>query len=316
MLVTGGGGPDWAPERVVTEDEAASLVGERFPELRGAVVRRLATGWDNTVMRVGDDWLFRFPRRQVAVPGVAREIAVLPRLAPRLPLPIPVPELAAEGTEAFPWPFWGARLVPGRELAESGLGEDQRVEAARGAGAFLRALHDPALVAEVGTDLPYDPLRRGEPAVRAPMALERLEGLARAGVWRRDPAVERFLTEAANAAAPSAPGMVSHGDLHVRHLLVDEAGRASGVIDWGDLCVADPAVDLSLAYAGFSGRARAALLAEYGSEPSGIGSEPSDIAARTLGIFICSVLAAYAADEGRERLLAEALAGISRSLKD
>lgn len=129
-------------------------------------------------------------------------------------------------------------------------------------------------------------------------------------MWQRDPAVERFLTEAANAAAPGgAAGVVSHGDLHVRHLLVDEAGSASGVIDWGDLCVADPAVDLSLAYAGFSGRARAALLTEYGAESSGV-------AARTLGIFICSVLAAYAADEGRERLLAEALAGISRSLKD
>lgn len=141
----------------MTEDEAASLVGECFPQLRGAVARRLATGWDNTVMRVGDDWLFRFPRREVAVPGVAREIAVLPRLAPRLPLPIPVPELiAADGMETFPWPFWGARLVPGRELAESGLGEAERVEAARGIGAFLRALHDPALVAEVGADLPYD----------------------------------------------------------------------------------------------------------------------------------------------------------------
>ncbi|WP_307797285.1 phosphotransferase [Actinomadura barringtoniae] len=308
--MSGGSGPDWAPERVVTEDEAAALVGERFPQLRGAVARRLATGWDNTVMRVGDDWIFRFPRRQIAVPGVTREIAVLPRLAPRLPLPIPVPSLAApEGMETFPWPFWGGRLVPGRELAESRLGEDEREAAGRGIGAFLRALHDPALVAEVGADLPYDPLRRGEPAVRAPMALERLDGLAKAGVWSRDPGVERFLAEAANAAAPGGPGVVSHGDLHVRHLLVDEAGRASGVIDWGDLCVADPAVDLSLAYAGFSGRARATLLAEYGSEPSAV-------AARTLAIFICSVLAAYAADEGRERLLAEALAGIRRSVGD
>jgi aminoglycoside phosphotransferase (APT) family kinase protein len=314
VTVSGGRGPDWAPERVVTEEQAAALVGERFPELRGGRARRLATGWDNTVIRIGDDWIFRFPRREVAVPGVAREIAVLPLLAPRLPLPVPVPELAAGPTGEFPWPFWGARLLPGRELAETGLGERERVEAARGLGAFLKALHDPALVAEVGGELPFDPLRRAEPSVRAPMALERLDGLARAGVWRRDRAVERFLTEAAGRQAPSGPGVVSHGDLHVRHLLVNEAGRAAGVIDWGDLCVADPAVDLSIAYAGFAGRARSALLTEYG-ESVDVGRE-REAAARTLAIFICSVLAAYAAHERRERLLAEALAGIGRSLGD
>jgi aminoglycoside phosphotransferase (APT) family kinase protein len=41
--------------------------------------------------------------------------------------------------------------------------------------------------------------------------------------------------------------VLCHGDLHVRHLLVDGDGSAAGVIDWGDLCLADAAVDLSIA---------------------------------------------------------------------
>ena len=49
----------------------------------------LAEGWDNTVWLVDESWVFRFPRRAAAVAGVEREIAVLPRLAPFLPLPIP-----------------------------------------------------------------------------------------------------------------------------------------------------------------------------------------------------------------------------------
>lgn len=52
------------------------------------------------------------------------------------------------------------------------------------------------------------------------------------------------------------PLAVCHGDLHVRHLLVDRDGSATGVIDWGDLCLADPAVDLSIAYFGFAGKPR------------------------------------------------------------
>jgi aminoglycoside phosphotransferase (APT) family kinase protein len=58
--------------------------------------------------------------------------------------------------------------------------------------------------------------------------------------------------------------VICHGDLHVRHLLVDRDGSVTGVIDWGDLCLADPAVDLSIAYFAFAGRARADLLSAYG----------------------------------------------------
>jgi aminoglycoside phosphotransferase (APT) family kinase protein len=139
--------PLWAPERVVTAADAAELVneqfGEQFGELRGAPVEPLATGWDNTVYLVGGTWVFRFPRRTIALPGVEREIATLPALAPRLPLPIPVPELVGRPSRHFPWPFWGGRLVPGAELAESELSEAGRLRVARDVGAFLRALHDP-----------------------------------------------------------------------------------------------------------------------------------------------------------------------------
>ena len=37
----------------------------------------------------GDAIAFRFPRRRSAIPGVRREIAILPELAPQLPSPIP-----------------------------------------------------------------------------------------------------------------------------------------------------------------------------------------------------------------------------------
>jgi hypothetical protein len=59
-------------------------------------------------------------------------------------------------------------------------------------------------------------------------------------------------------AADDGPGrgalVLCHGDLHVRHLLIDGDGSAAGVIDWGDLCLADAAVDLSIAYFAFAGK--------------------------------------------------------------
>jgi aminoglycoside phosphotransferase (APT) family kinase protein len=300
----------WEPEYTVSVAQAAELVGAQFAHLRGAPVEALATGWDNTVFLVGGEWVFRFPRRAVILPGVRREIAVLPRLAPRLPLPVPVPELAGRPSGAFPWPFWGARHLPGCELAESGLADDDRVAAADGLGAFLRALHDPDMAPVAGA-LPRDPMSRAEPSVRSPLARERLARLARGDVWRPDPAVDSLLREGERLGPHTGAVAVSHGDLHIRHLLVDGDARAAAVIDWGDLSVADPSVDLSLAYGGFAGAARRALLSAYGP----VGAE-TELRARVLAVFLCAALAEYAVDTGRERLLAEALTGITRAAGD
>ncbi|MFB4296589.1 phosphotransferase [Actinomadura sp. NTSP31] len=301
--------PEWAPEREVTAEAAAGLIAGRFPGLAGAPVEPLAIGWDNTVFLVGGEWVFRFPRRRIAVPGVEREIAVLSAIAPRLPLPIPVPRFAAGPSEEFPWPFWGARMIPGRELAEAGPGDEDRTVLAAQVGAFLRALHDPALAAEAGSGLPHDPMERSDPAVRAARTLPRLDSLVRLGVWERDPAVMGFLAEAGDRHPPAGDPVIVHGDLHVRHVLLDPAGRAAGVIDWGDVCLADPAVDLAIAYAGFAGAARAALLDGYGPVPP-----DREAAARVLALNLSATLAEWAASTGRATLLAEALAGIGRAL--
>ncbi|TMQ90869.1 aminoglycoside phosphotransferase [Actinomadura soli] len=301
--------PEWAPEREVTADLAAALIGRRFRELRGAPVERLATGWDNTVFLVGGAWVFRFPRRRIAVPGVEREMAALPVLAPRLPLPVPVPRFAGEPSDDFPWPFWGARMIPGREFAGVRPPEDRRAALAAEVGAFLRALHDPALVRAAGDGLPLDPMGRADPANRAARTPGRLDALAGLGVWERDPAVDEFLAKARGWSVPDGEPVIVHGDLHVRHLLLAPDGRAAGVIDWGDVCLADPAVDLSLAYAGFGGAARAAFLAEYGPVPP-----DREAAARVLALNLSATLAEYAASTGREALLAETLAGITRAI--
>ncbi|WP_240809957.1 phosphotransferase [Actinomadura sp. WMMA1423] len=301
--------PEWAPEREVTAELASALIGRRFPELRGAPVERLAAGWDNTVLLVGGEWAFRFPRRRMAIPGVEREIAVLPVLAGRLPLPVPVPRFVGEPSDDFPWPFWGGRRIPGRELAEVRPPDERRVALASEAGAFLRALHDPALAAEAGEGLPVDPMGRADPAGRARLTRGRLDALASRGVWKRDPAVGEFLTEAGGRAAPGGDPVLVHGDLHVRHLLLAPDGHAAGVIDWGDLCLAAPAVDLSLAYAGFAGAAREAFLGEYGPVPA-----EQEAAARVLALNLSATLAEYAASTGRDALLAEALAGLGRAI--
>ncbi|MDT7547308.1 MAG: hypothetical protein QOE99_3418 [Actinomycetota bacterium] len=286
---------------MVDAARAAELVGEQFPRLKGASVRVLGEGWDNTVHLVGDQWVFRFPRREQALDGVRREIAVLPWLAPQLPLPIPVPELI--GSENG-WPFWGGRLVPGTEMV--GMPEAGRAPVAVAVGRFLRALHDTDPPADLRAALPTDPMRRANPAVRGTATRRWLAELEQPGL----PDLEPLLEEAAGLGDPTGEPCLVHGDLHVRHLMV-EGGAASGVIDWGDVCLADPSVDLSLAFSAFAGDARQAFLAAYGA----ISNETA-LRARVLGGFLCAALAAYAVAEGNAPLLDETVQGLARCIAD
>ena len=303
----------WDPERVVDEELARALLREQFPDLALESVEPLGVGWDVTVYLVDGTWAVRFPRREVAVPSLLREVALLPGLALRLPLPVPVPQLVGRPTDAYPWTVWGARVVPGVELADSGLRDDERSVAARDVGAFLAVLHDPSVAREHGADLPHDPMRRAIPSTRGPMTREFLDSLASRGTWEKGSAVDRAVDEVIAAgeplSAPEGTAVLVHGDLHLRHLLVTPEGAAAGVIDWGDACLADPALDLALAYAAFSGASRAAFFEAYGAPPD----RTRELRARVLALCLCAALADNADQNGMPRMLAEALAGVARA---
>jgi aminoglycoside phosphotransferase (APT) family kinase protein len=300
--------PRWAPERPSATARAATLIAAAFPALRGRPVEPLAEGWDNTVFVVDGTWVFRFPRRRLAVPGFRRELAVLPRIAPRLLLPVPEPEfVAADDDPVDPWPFAGARLLPGRELADTGLPDGERRAAAAEVGAFLRGLHAAPAREAAPAGLPVDPMDRAWPRVRIEDTRAQLRQLVEQGTWVGDPGVAALLNGAERLGAPARPPVLVHGDLHVRHVLLDDGGSAVGVLDWGDVCLADPAVDLALAYTAFSGRARSAFLTAYGEVDA-----DRELRARALGVRLSALLAAYAADVDRPALLTEALAGLRR----
>ena len=59
--------------------------------------------------------------------------------------------------------------------------------------------------------------------------------------------------------------MLCHGDLNVRHLLVDDAGVPAAVIKLGDVCVGDPSINLSLYWSLLNSAGRAAFRGTYGA---------------------------------------------------
>ncbi len=327
--------PTWTPEREISLSLAGRLI-RGYPELADASVEPFAQGWDNTAFLAirsgGEDLVFRFPRRAMALPGIRRELAWLPTLAPLLPMGIPVPQFqgswapdqAGDGPReaADAWPFWGAAMLPGNELALVAPAAHERLAAAGQLGAFLRALHSlepAALDTDPTAALLVDPMKRGNPAERASDTLACLERLGQAGLEGALDAAAALIDRAAQLPAPADPGVICHGDLHVRHVLLsaaaDDHWRLSGVIDWGDLCQGDPAVDLSIAFAAFSGAARREFFAQYGPIDT-----DRELRARALAVRLSALLTEYAlahvgAEGSLSTLLPEVSDGIWRALE-
>ncbi|HEX8907299.1 MAG TPA: phosphotransferase [Longimicrobiaceae bacterium] len=295
---------EWDAERVVTPELALELVRAQFPGL-GRTIEPFGYGWDNTAFLVDGDVVFRFPRRAVAVPLIELEARVLPRLAPRLPLPIPCPAWLGEPTEHFPWPFAGYRLLPGR-LA-FGLSDDERRAAVAPLAGYLRALH---AIPTHGLGLPGDEWARTDFVRRMPELARRLRGLESAGViddarpWLR-------LYEDIDVPEPHVRTTLVHGDLATRHVLVDDARRVCGVIDWGDVHEGDPAVDLAILFEFVPARYRDEFLRVYG-----------EVDARTLrtarlrAAFVSATSTAYAHSVGDDWFVPIGLTSMKLVLED
>ena len=138
------------------------------------------------------------------------------------------------------------------------------------------------------------------------MTWERLREVERLGLWRR-PSALRWL-DAARELPDADASSVVHGDLHARHLLVDEHGALAAVVDWGDVCRADPAIDLPLLWSGLPPDARGELLSAYGP----VGEELL-LRARVLALFLGAALALYAHHERLIDLERDAIGGLDRA---
>lgn len=300
----------WDAEVEIDEMLVRALLSDQFPDLDASSARVLGEGWDNAVWVVEERWAFRFPRREIAIPGVQRELWASPRLAALLPLPIPVPTFVGEPSDRFRWPFFGAPLLRGCESADADLPDAERVELGRALGRFLGVLHTQATLSQVDPErvLPLDPNRRSDMRARVDVAVTWLAELESLG-WRRSGDIDALFGSALELG-PTAAEVVVHGDLHMRHVLVQD-GALSGVIDWGDVCRADPAVDLMLVWSFLPTAGREAFTREYGPV-----SEEQTVRARVLAISLCAALAVFARDKGLAPLERETIAGLERTLVD
>jgi aminoglycoside phosphotransferase (APT) family kinase protein len=229
------------------------LLAGQFPQWAGLRIEPVASyGTDHDIYRLGDQLAARLPRIAGAAKQAVKEARWLPRLAPHLPLAVPVPLAMGRPAEGYPFGWSVCTWLPGRNA--EGVIEDLD-RAAVDLAAFVTALRR----AETAGADPRSPRSRGGPLLardeevrQAVIQLgRRVDGEGVLGSWR----------ESLSAPAWPGPEVWVHGDLLPGNLLVVD-GRLSAVIDFGCLTVGDPACDLLPAWNVFAGDSRARFRAE------------------------------------------------------
>jgi aminoglycoside phosphotransferase (APT) family kinase protein len=231
------------------------LLVVQFPRWADLPIEPVSSaGTDNALYRLGDDMAVRLPRIEWATWQVDKEHTWLPRLAPHLPLAVPVPLAKGSPGEGYPWHWSIYPWLAGQDVTIGRLADPR--QAATDLARFIAALWriDPSGGPHPGEHN----FGRGVPlAARDSHTREAIRALQ--GMLDAD-AVTAVWDASLQAPAWQGPPVWIHGDLSAGNLLAVH-GRLSGVIDFGGLGVGDPACDLMIAWTLFSGESREAFRA-------------------------------------------------------
>lgn len=230
------------------------LIATQFPEWASLEIKPVElSGWDNKTFHLGKHMTVRLPSHADYSGQVETEQYWLPKLAPQLSLAIAMP--IAMGKPGLEYPLhWSIyKWIEGNTASIDRIKNLPQFAVAL--AEFLNALQqcDPTGGPLAGEHNFY----RG--GALATYDIETREAIASLD----DKTYAEVTTEIWNLALSStwqSPPVWVHGDIAIGNLLVNK-GQLSAVIDFGQLCIGDPACDLAIAWTLFTGESRDAFRA-------------------------------------------------------
>lgn len=225
-----------------------ALIERCFPQLTVHTALPITSGWDSFVLEVNGELIFRFPMREDVVERLKQELRLLPILERALSTPIPHFDYVGRGDAEYPYTFVGYRKIGGTPLSAESITPRQLLDLAPALAAFLTELHsfpqEQALGAGFAEHSPEQWRQRWRQDYQDryidlqlrvfPLLNERLRTKTR-NLW------EDFLNDVDHFAFRP---VLAHCDLGCEHIFCDpERSILTGVIDWGDANIGDPAID-------------------------------------------------------------------------
>ncbi|WP_349728626.1 phosphotransferase [Peribacillus frigoritolerans] len=298
----------WLAEYPVSLELAGKLIMMQFPEIELKEIKQLGEGFDNTVIQINGQFVFRFPRRPIAVTLIQVENQLLPSIAGTFPLAIPEPIFFGKPSTLYPYPFTGYKMVKGHLPVAGSVAN--KAESAKRFAHFLKALHSFPVERAMRLGVQPDGMMRLDVSYRKKSLMENVSNLLKLGFFEQARAVKDFV-ETLGEWDVQHPVSLVHGDIHIRNVILDDEGVLAGIIDWGDVHVGNPAIDFSFLYSYFPKEVRRVFFDIYGE----IEKETESLA-RFRAIYMLVTLLVYGIDRHDEELIAITSTGLKFAIEE
>jgi aminoglycoside phosphotransferase (APT) family kinase protein len=221
-----------------------ALLAASLPDLPTKRLRLVVSGEEFDTWEA-DGAVVKVPKTAESAAKLDTEVGISGLLSERLGPLVPAVRAVGTAADAFPYcsvAFDRARGRPGQTV------EGQMVRPKPWARASLA--RD---VATAFSTLHSTPVRRAKAdgAAKRPLDVDAMMDIDQAAIARASKiagdAVDRFLVDPIPAEARTGGALaLCHGDVKGEHLYVSEdGGRLTAIVDWADVAITDPAVDLA-----------------------------------------------------------------------
>lgn len=238
----------WKQTIGINENIARELI-ETQHQISVREITLLDEGWDNLVYLVNGNLIFRFPRREFGIFCIENEIMLLPYIAQHVSFPLSAPQWIGQPSDVYPYPFTGYTMIPGKPLCDATPELITNKDFAITLANWLKELH----AIKVTDD--YVQLIKGDQEWRLDVThrVMRCEQnitqyhdyFLQAGFKKQD--ILDVLAIICHFKFTNVKKSFLHGDLYSRHIIVNPATlMPTGLIDWGDINVGYPGIDLAV----------------------------------------------------------------------
>lgn len=238
----------WNQSIDINKNKAKQLI-ESQHSIFIKTIQLLDEGWDNLVYLVNETLIFRFPRRDLGVVCMENEISLLPYVASQVSFPLSTPQWIGVPSDLYPYPFSGYTIIPGKAVSDASLSLISDPKFAITLASWLAELHAIPIKDEHIALIKGDQRWRYDVNHRILRCKENLTNYENYFLelgFDKTTLLE-VIDFLPHLTFKEDKQSYLHADLYSRHVVMNpQTFIPTGLIDWGDIHIGHPGIDLSV----------------------------------------------------------------------
>ena len=220
------------------------IVKKKISDFDDGKVQIFDDGWDFAVIVVDGKLAFRFPRRDDYAKKLPTEVKFLELFAGKSPVRVPRLKYLKDETTGIPYVWYD--FIPGVRFTKNisdTFSKDELFTIAKQLGIFLTAVHSFSIAKakQLGVQQidSFDSWQKRLTKIKN-------EVFPHISKYEQQWVVTRFENLLEIVTKSPIKSVLTHADIMPEHIIVDpETHQLSGIIDFGDIVIADPAYDFT-----------------------------------------------------------------------